>query len=272
MKRIIAIDLDGTSLSDGQTIAQETLNGLQAAKLQGHEIVIATGRPLSAMHQFAKQIEPTAIVTSNGAVVMHYDEANFTVIHQCNLDGEKVKATLNLFEKDIATIWLEAHDQTLITSLHPNLQIMFETHRPPGFEYTLKILDQHDFSMSQVCLVLLNDGIDAEIKRQSIQKNLGDEYVVHAFDHEGVGFLEIASANVSKATGLEILNRTYGWTFEQMIAFGDQYNDFEMLQAVGHGVAMCNAPEFIQAIADDVTMDSNISGGVGTYLYQYLKL
>jgi hydroxymethylpyrimidine pyrophosphatase-like HAD family hydrolase len=38
----------------------------------------------------------------------------------------------------------------------------------------------------------------------------------------------------------------------QALAFGDSYNDMEMLQTVGTGVAMGNAPEEIKAIADEV--------------------
>ena len=36
------------------------------------------------------------------------------------------------------------------------------------------------------------------------------------------------------------------------MAFGDGYNDQEMLQVVGTGVAMGNAPEPLKEIADDV--------------------
>ena len=36
------------------------------------------------------------------------------------------------------------------------------------------------------------------------------------------------------------------------MAFGDSYNDIQMLQAVGHGIAMGNAPEELKAVAAEV--------------------
>ena len=46
-----------------------------------------------------------------------------------------------------------------------------------------------------------------------------------------------------------------------VIAFGDNYNDIEMLKAVGLGVAVSNAKKEVLAIADKVT-DSNKNDGV----------
>lgn len=77
--------------------------------------------------------------------------------------------------------------------------------------------------------------------------------------------LEIMDKSVSKATGIEVMLHHYGLLPEQAIAFGNNYNDVEMLEYVGCGVAMDNAPEPIKKLADDVT-DSNDAGGIYTYL------
>lgn len=47
---------------------------------------------------------------------------------------------------------------------------------------------------------------------------------------------------------------------EQTLAFGDDYNDLEMLRAVGQGVAMGNAPAAVRADADAVTLDNDRDG------------
>ncbi|MGL5549979.1 MAG: Cof-type HAD-IIB family hydrolase [Culicoidibacterales bacterium] len=272
MKKIIIIDLDGTALADGQTIAPKTQAALQAAKMQGHEIVIATGRPLNAMHHFAEKINPTAIVTSNGAVVMTYHQQELSVIARQGLDGSLFERAIGQQLDDIETVWLEAHDQTLITNLHPHLAVVFNSHRPIGFEYQQKNqLRSADYEQAQVCLLLLKQNRDVEVVAQQLRARLGAAYQLHCFVEGGVQFIELSLAHVNKATGLQTLQQMYAWEFSEMIAFGDQYNDQEMLQAVGHGVAMQNAPQAIQDLADAVTTYDNVNGGVGIYLTNYLK-
>ena len=50
-----------------------------------------------------------------------------------------------------------------------------------------------------------------------------------------------------------------------VVAFGDNYNDIEMLKSVGLGVAVSNANLEVLAIADKVT-DTNRNDGVAKIL------
>lgn len=77
--------------------------------------------------------------------------------------------------------------------------------------------------------------------------------------------LEIMDKSVSKAVGIEILLKHYNLTVNDAIAFGDNYNDIEMLELVPRSVAMGNAPEEVQKIAYEVTGTNN-EGGIYTYL------
>jgi hydroxymethylpyrimidine pyrophosphatase-like HAD family hydrolase len=68
-------------------------------------------------------------------------------------------------------------------------------------------------------------------------------------------YIEIANKKVSKLTGIrQILTSCYPQiTLSQAVAFGDNYNDIEMLQGVGHGIAVDNAREEVKAVADQIT-------------------
>lgn len=77
--------------------------------------------------------------------------------------------------------------------------------------------------------------------------------------------LEVMDKSVSKATGIEVLLKHYGISLDEAIAFGDNYNDTEMLQLIPNSVAMANSPDEIKKIASAVT-DSNENGGIYTYL------
>lgn len=77
--------------------------------------------------------------------------------------------------------------------------------------------------------------------------------------------LEIVDKSVSKAAGIEILLKHYGIALNEAVAFGDNYNDTEMLQLIPQSVAMANAPDAVKKLAAAVT-DSNEEGGIYTYL------
>jgi len=78
--------------------------------------------------------------------------------------------------------------------------------------------------------------------------------------------IEIANKKVSKISGIQtILKEFYPVSIENAMAFGDNYNDMEMIQAVGHGVAMGNARSELKKVAD-VTIANNKEDGVATYL------
>ena len=65
-------------------------------------------------------------------------------------------------------------------------------------------------------------------------------------------FLEFASPEVNKASGLEFLAEHLGFARERTVAFGDGENDVELVEWAGYGVAVANAHDRVLAVADFV--------------------
>ncbi|MFT6131158.1 MAG: Cof subfamily protein (haloacid dehalogenase superfamily) [Neolewinella sp.] len=84
-------------------------------------------------------------------------------------------------------------------------------------------------------------------------------------------YLEIASKRISKLTGIEqLLAHQYpGLTLADCIAFGNHFNDIEMLKAVGLGVAVANAIPEVLAVADVTTIAAK-EDGVAIALKEYI--
>jgi hypothetical protein len=78
-------------------------------------------------------------------------------------------------------------------------------------------------------------------------------------------FLEIASPTATKARALQILGRRLGFAAGDVLAFGDSYNDADMLAWAGTGVAMKGAPPEVVAAAD-LTCGSVEEDGFARYL------
>ena len=66
---------------------------------------------------------------------------------------------------------------------------------------------------------------------------------------------DVLPSGGSKAEGIKILMDRVGFQLDEVYAFGDGLNDIEMLQAVGHGVAMGNASQIVKKQADYITKD-----------------
>ena len=71
--------------------------------------------------------------------------------------------------------------------------------------------------------------------------------------------------SATKYNAIKILVDNYGYTLNEIVAFGDDYNDVEMLRECGIGVAMTNAIEEAKAVADYIC-ESNNDDGVAKWI------
>jgi Cof subfamily protein (haloacid dehalogenase superfamily) len=78
-------------------------------------------------------------------------------------------------------------------------------------------------------------------------------------------YIEIAPRKISKATALKlVLENLYDFGMEEVIAFGDNYNDIDLIQSVGWGVAVSNARPEVKAVAKEVTLHHKEDGVAAT--------
>ena len=98
-----------------------------------------------------------------------------------------------------------------------------------------------------------------------MERTLGEKFPALNVVRSSKFLLEIMDKSVSKATGIKVLLKHYGFTLDEAVAFGDNYNDAEMLKLIPQSVAMANAPDAVKKLAAAVT-DSNEHSGIYTYL------
>ncbi|MFN3999607.1 Cof-type HAD-IIB family hydrolase [Algoriphagus sp.] len=78
-------------------------------------------------------------------------------------------------------------------------------------------------------------------------------------------YIEIAPRKISKATALKlVLENLYDFGMEEVIAFGDNYNDIDLIQKVGWGVAVANARPEVKAVAKEITLHHKEDGVAAT--------
>ncbi|BAB06625.1 Cof-type HAD-IIB family hydrolase [Halalkalibacterium halodurans] len=266
-RHLIALDLDGTLLTDNKTISMKTKQTIQKAREAGHIVVISTGRPYRASIQYYQELQlDTAIVNFNGAFVHHPKDSSFgTYHHPLELStARQVIETCEAF--DVSNIMVEVIDDYYLR-YYDELFIQTFTEGQGPVEHgnllkklrddpTCVLIHPKDDHVSELRSLL--DGAHAEVIDQ---RTWGAPWNV----------IEIVKAGMNKAVGLKRIADYYQVPKERIIAFGDEDNDFEMIEYAGKGVAMANAIDPLKALANDITL-SNEDDGIAVYLEEALNL
>lgn len=266
-KHLIAVDLDGTLLTDDKKISKRNIQALRKAMEQGHEVVIATGRPYRASIMYYEEIGLNSpIVNFNGAFVHYPGNDDWGVYHE-PLDLETVKEIMKVSEKyQLHNILAEVMDDVYFHFHDEKLLDIFSFGNPKMETGDLRSILKKD----PTCLLIHASEEEVEKIRHYLSE-------VHAevIDHRRWAapwhIIEIVRTGMNKSVGLDRIAKHYNIPQENIIAFGDEDNDFEMIEYAGTGVAMGNAIDELKQRANEITL-SNEDDGIAVFLEKYLKL
>lgn len=266
-QHLIALDLDGTLLTDDKNISTRNQLVIEKVREAGHIVCIATGRPYRASQVYYQQLAlNTPIVNFNGAFIHHPTRKDFGFFHT-PLELKTAKIIIetceafqvkNIIVEIIDDFYLRYYDEVLI-----NTFTMGES--PVKFGNLNQILQDPPTS-------ILIHPKDAHVLQL---KNLLKEAHAEVIDQRVWGapwnVIEIIKAGMNKAVGLQKIADYYSIPKERIIAFGDEDNDLEMLEYAGTGVAMENAISQLKTIANKITL-SNENDGIALFLDDYFNL
>jgi len=115
-------------------------------------------------------------------------------------------------------------------------------------------------------LAIIKDDIQVEGMEQVLKNTYGSSLNI---TRSKPYFLEIMNCKANKAIALQVIAQHYNIDRSEVLAIGDSYNDLEMIQWAGIGVAMGNARKQVKEVADFVTL-TNEEEGVAEALYKYV--
>ncbi|GAE35408.1 Cof-type HAD-IIB family hydrolase [Halalkalibacter akibai] len=266
-QHLIALDLDGTLLSDEKTISKRNKEAIAKARENGHIVCISTGRPYRASNQYYQELNlNTPIVNFNGAFVHHPLDQSFG-IHHSPLDLKTAKTVIETCEAfNVSNIMVEIIDDFYLRHLDEVLVNTFSAGQSPVEHGNLL----HILKEDPTCVL---------IHPQDHHVNQLRELLVDAhaevIDQRVWGapwnMIEIVKAGMNKAVGLQKVADFYNIPKERVIAFGDEDNDFEMIEWAGQGVAMANGIPQLKQLANSITF-SNEEDGIAVYLEDALNL
>lgn len=266
-QKLIVLDLDGTTLNSEAVLSNKTMATIKAAIKAGHIVSIVTGRPNRLSQSYYDQLGLTSPMINFNGSLGHMPHQHWQLEYQYTFDREIVLDLLK-HQQEFKIQMIAAEGKHLFLA-HQNESTSV------GFFPTVLT---HDQQLSPVTLTQNPTSMTIAVERP-LQKRL-QKYIEERFgsfvDVAPWGgpnsVLEIGAKGVQKAVGVERLANYYHIDRQNVIAFGDEHNDNEMIEYAGTGVAMRNATDQLKAIADDVTDLNNDQDGMADYLSKALKL
>lgn len=249
--RLVASDMDGTMLDPEGELPQETFELIDRLHDAGVRFVAASGRRFDTLQElFAPVADRIDFVAANGAQV---------VVDGRLIDREvfshaavrRLARAVDLFD----TLHLALFDD--VRSYLLDDESAFEREIDKNLPLPVRM---HDVPSPEVSIVKASVYCDESVMDMAyaLTRELGDDFV---FAPSGVRWIDVMQRGVNKATGIEQVLAAHDIRPDEVMAFGDSMNDYEILRMVGLGCAMENGRSAIKQIAHRV-IGSNVQHSV----------
>lgn len=266
--KIIFSDIDGTLLNKDRELSELTKTVFQELQQKVPIVLISSRMPQAMRHlQEELHIAHQPLICYNGGLILidgkikGTTEIPFSILEKLADFNKQVDCHLSLYNNEDWFVpkmdkWAQREESnTKVTPVVRPTRTVLE-------EWKLQEKGAH-----KVMCMGKEEKIDKIVEFLSC--SFKDE--LHLYRSKAT-YLEIANKKVSKLTAINILLKEhFQLTLEQCIAFGDNFNDYEMLKAAGLGIAVGNAKPEILKIAREITHHGK-EDGVAKSLQQIFNL
>lgn len=265
--KIVFSDIDGTLLDHNRELSAVTIEEIKKLKDKVPFILISARMP-AAMRHLQKQLEiaDLPIICYNGGLIL--------------VDNEVVSSTeipIDLAE-DLITwnadcnchLSLYHEDEWYVPQMDEwALREQRNTKVKPLVKSGPEVIEKWKAENKGVHKIM---AMGDEAKINQARDYLFEKYTgqLHLYRSKST-YLEISDKRVSKYSAVEfLLNEHYNLHPKEAIAFGDNYNDVEMLHKIGYGIAVGNARQEAKDVAN-IHTENSIEDGVAKSLLKLFK-
>ena len=249
--KMIVTDLDRTLLQSDKTISDYTAKALARCREKGIKVVFATARPLRLIQDYLAKIPVDAVIANNGATVVIDNET----VCEHNIATDVKDAILHdlAFEPAITRMSAESGNHLLSGYEPPKMLVNSNRWNAIRTDFTKTVT-------APLCK------ISVHCDTPKIPLSIVAKYPsLHVYSVTGEDLYSILDEHSSKSNGIKDISKRFGISNAEIAAFGDDYNDIEMLQSCGIGVAVENALNEAKAAADYIC-GSNDEDGVAKWI------
>jgi Cof subfamily protein (haloacid dehalogenase superfamily) len=262
--QVLCSDLDGTLLSTKDDVSDFTIQEIKRIR-NTIRIVLVSARMPSGMYYIQNRlgIDKQPIICYNGALVLQGDKTLLsvtipsTILSQVHVMTSPLGIDLGVY----------AHDNWFVPKTSERVEKEIKhTKTQPTFQQTKSTLSKLKHEGAHKVMLMCSKESADEIT-PLLKSNFSNELHIYRSNDT---LIEIAPKLVSKRSAIaHILKQTE--SFKDIIAFGDNYNDIEMIEAAGCGVAVANARTELKKVANHITL-ANTDNGVADFIRRHLDI
>lgn len=253
MYKLIAIDVDDTLITDDKVVTEGTKRALEQAIAQGAHVTLATGRMYASARKIAMQTGLNVpLITYQGSLIKNIMDGE--VLYECAVPDEAARKLFKYCEEKNLHLQLyvddvlyakEENDKLIAYAGLSNIPYIVE----PDLEKLL--------AMPSTKMLMIDTPERLDELAPEIRELLGD--IVHITKSKP-HFLEVTHRDGTKGNALRFLANHFDCTIEETIGIGDSWNDHDLIETAGLGVAMANSVPSLKKIADYITLSNNEEG------------
>jgi Cof subfamily protein (haloacid dehalogenase superfamily) len=248
--KLLIVDIDGTIAGKSNQVSNRVKKAIRAAQAKGVRVGIATGRMYKSALRFHQEIGADfPVIAYQGAWIQ--DPATGITHRHLPVPVKIARELIDYFEQSHLFAKLSLHvyldDRLYVRDINADTELYvgrsgIEATAVGDLRQVLTDLPTKILAMSED--IALIDSLLLDLRQRYPQEELHITTSVPIF-------LEATQSGVNKGSAIDyIATKLLGISAANILAIGDNFNDVEMIDYAGVGVAMGNAPDEVKSIAD----------------------
>lgn len=263
--KMIATDIDGTLLPFGMSrVPERVLRALQRALDEGIQVVPVSGRIVNFVPKELLELKGTRyVITCNGASIM--DLKTGECVYRKGIPESRAAELLRMLKNyDVYTCvylpdgpynWSEIHPKIFVqysNRLHFSDRLSLFRQNPR--EDLAAFLEEKGVPVDKIFVAVFSPE-----ERDRIRRELSDMPGIHVTSSSAQN-LEINHVEADKGRALSWLSRYLDIPAENILAMGDNENDYSMLTFAGSAIVPANGTDVIRKMATEIVPDCELCG------------
>ncbi len=241
VKQMLFFDFDDTLYSHAsRCVPASTRSALLQLLDNGEFIVIATGRASDSIDfiRTALDVPLEWMIVLNGQMIYH----NGSLVYEKFITLPSIREVYEIARKNGFACGGFYQGGSLVSEINERVKTVWNEFGSPLPKEIPDFFDH--YALYQAHLYVTEEEAEHYFSSQT------PDYLVN-WSHPTL--MNLISREAGKSKGIEWLMKKFGVKRENTYAFGDGFNDVDMLKSVGHGIAMGNASPELQRVAEYVT-------------------
>lgn len=264
--KLVATDMDGTLLTSKKKMPTGIIPLIKRLLDKNIVFVVSSGRFYHNLIRFYEEIlDHIIIIAENGALVIDKGE----IVYRNVIKPDDVREII----KEVRKI-----SGTKITLCGLNSGYIFandvdEVLEEMSHNYFIKCKIIDTFDDIDLDEQILKVGVSDDAFRAFETIHEGLAHLAHKYQVaiSGAEWADIMNVGVNKGVAIKAIQERYDISYEETMVFGDEHNDYEMMQRAYYSYAMANAIPDIKEVSNFIA-PSNDEQGVIQILEKFLAI